>query len=837
MDSLWKDIRFALRGLRKRPLFALVAVITLALGIGANTAIFTLVNAVILKPLPVKAPDELVLFNDSASEGTSEGDTASGEWELFSYSAYRYFREHDPSFQELAAFRSGEDRLSVRAANSSGQGAIRAQGHLVSGNFFAVLGVPAFQGRVLNNEDDTPGAHPAAVISYGCWEQQWNKDPQIVGKEVALNGTSFTIVGVMPKEFFGERVRRSADYWMPLTFQPQIQLQDSYLTREDVFWLNMMGRLKPNVRLEQAQSSVNLGVQQFLTAQAGSALTDERRKAIQNTWIRLTSGARGISGLRFFYSEALKMLMAIVLVVLLIACANVGNLLLSRGAARQQEIALRQALGASRMRLIRQLLTESLLLSLIGGVIGILLAQWGVSLLVARLARTAPLNVSPDLLVLAFTAGISIVAGLLFGVAPAIRATGTGLSSALKEKVAQRRRGRFGLGLSSALVVSQVALSLVLLVGAGLFARSLLKLQQVDLGFNRENVLLFSVDSRLAGYKTSQLTNVYRQLYDRLRSLPNVRAVALATYAPMSGTRRASSITIRGRAEIPGENLTVSDMLIGPDYAETLSLPILLGRSIGLQDTSASNKVAVVNQALVDRFYPGQNPIGRRITFDDDTDKNDMEIVGVIGNVNYSNARREADPAVYRPLFQVEGQGAFANVVQIRTDVEPLSLSSAVRTAVSQVDDKLTISGLTSLSVQTDDALRQEKLIAQLVSFFGLLALLLAAVGLYGIMAHAVVRRTNEIGIRMALGAERRNIVWMVLRESLTLVMIGVVIGVPVALAAAKLISTQLFGLSGTDPLSLVTAVGVLSVVAAIAGYLPARRASRVDPLVALRYE
>jgi predicted permease len=531
------------------------------------------------------------------------------------------------------------------------------------------------------------------------------------------------------------------------------------------------------------------------------------------------------------------MLMVIVVLVLLIACANVGNLLLSRGAARQTEIALRQALGASRRRLIRQLLTESILLSLLGGVLGVVLAQWAVSVLVTLLAKTSPLNVTPDLAVLGFTVGISLLSGLLFGIAPAIRATGTGLILALKERGAVRQGGRFRMGLGSALVVTQVALSLVLLVSAGLFARSLLKLQNADPGFDRENVLLFSLDSRLAGYKPAQLSNLYRQIYDRLSALPNVRAATLATYSPMSGTARSSSVTIRGRATTEGEDLVVSDILVGPDYAETLGLPVVLGRGIGLQDTPASTKVAVVNQAFAEYFYPGQNPLGRRITFEDDSDKDDVEIVGVIGDVKYRSVRDEAERSVYRPILQMQDQSAYSNVVQVRTEGEPLNIAPAVRAAIAQVDDKLTIGGLTSLRLQTADAFRQEKLIAQLVSFFSLLALLLAAVGLYGIMAHAVVRRTNEIGIRMALGAERRDIVWMVLRDSLVLVGLGVLIGVPTALGAARLISAQLFGLTGNDPVSLIAAITVLSIVAAFAAYLPARRASRVDPLVALRYE
>jgi predicted permease len=838
MDSILKDVRYAVRGLWKRPGFALVAVITLALGIGANTAIFTLVNAVILKPLPVKNPEELVLFNDSASEGTQTGDPSTGQWQLFSYSAYRYFRDNNQSFQQLSAFRSGEDRLSVRKPHlQPGQSALRASGHLVSGNYFALFGVGALHGRILTNEDDAIGARPTVVMSFGCWEQQWNKDPQVIGKDVILNGTAFTIVGVMPREFFGVRVRRSPDYWMPLAFQPQIGLQNSYLEDETVYWLNIIGRLKPGTGIEQAQKTVNLGLQQFLTSQAGTELTDERRRAIQNSQIRLAPGGRGLSGLRFFYSEALKMLMVMVVLVLLIACANVGNLLLSRGAAREPEIALRQALGASRVRLIRQLLTESILLSLLGGAFGVLLAQWAVSVLVTLLARTSPLDVTPDFAVLGFTVGISLASGLLFGIAPAIRATGTGLTLALKEKGAMRRRGRFRLGLGSALVVSQVALSLVLLVGAGLFARSLLKLQKVDLGFDRDNVLLFSVDSRLAGYKPPQLSPLYRQIYDRLNALPNVRAATLATYSPMSGTARTSSVTVRGRTSSPGENLSVSDILVGPSYAETLSLPILLGRSIGLQDTPASNKVAVINHAFAQYFYSDQNPIGRRITFEEDSDKNDVEIVGVIADVKYRNARSEAERSVYRPILQMQDQSAFTNVIQVRTEGDPLSIAPAVRAAIAQVDDKLTIGGLTSLRLQTDESLRQEKLTAQLVSFFSLLALLLAAVGLYGVMAHAVVRRTNEIGIRMALGAERSNIIWMVLRDSLILVVLGILIGVPTALGAAKLISSQLFGLTGSDPLTLITAIAVLSIVAALAGYLPARKASRVDPLVALRHE
>jgi predicted permease len=837
-DSLLQDIRYSWRGLRKRPAFTSVALVILALGIGANTAIFTLINAVVLKPLPVNKPEELVLFNESPSEGTrtSDGDIQAGRWDIFSYATYRYFREHDRSFQELSAFRSGESRLSVRRADAqSGEAAQRASGHLVSGNYFTVLGVNAMQGRVLTNEDDSAAAQPAAVISNAYWKQKLNGDAHIVGKNMLLNGTAFTIVGIMPPDFFGTRVRRSPDYWLPLVFQPQIELRKSSLEDKNVYWLNLVGRLKRGIQMEQAQAGVNMELQQFLTEQSGSQLNDEQRLAIQSTYVSLASGARGLSGLRFFYSQALRMLMVIVVLVLLIACANVGNLLLSRAAARQAEISLRQALGASRGRLVRQLLTESLLLAVIGGVAGIILAQWGVSVLVSRLAATSPLDVKPDASVLLFTLGISLVSGVLFGIAPALRATKADLTSALKEKSTQGRKGRFNLG--SALVVAQVAVSLVLLVGAGLFARSLIKLQQEDLGFNRDNVLLASVDTRLAGYKPAELSAVYRQLYDRLNTLPNVQSATLASYSPMAGTSTNSTVTVRGYTPNKGEDMSVSDILIGPGFGETLGVPLLMGREIGLQDTPTSLRVAVVNQAFAKAFYPDQNPVGRRLTFEEDSDKDDFEIVGVIGDSKYGSAKEKADRTVYRPILQVQDQLAFANVFELRTLGDPLGLSAAVRDAVAQVNDKLPILNMTSLRIQTDEALKQERLIAQLVSFFGLLGLLLSCVGLYGIMAHAVVRRTNEIGIRMALGAERRDITWMVLRETLLLVAVGLAVGLPASWGAAQLISNQLFGLRPSDPLTLLTAVTLLTIVAALAGYLPARKASRVNPLVALRYE
>ncbi|MDX6498754.1 MAG: hypothetical protein QOG23_2014 [Blastocatellia bacterium] len=838
METLLKDIRYGLRGLWKRPAFTIVALVILALGIGANTAIFTLIDAVLLKPLPVNKPEQLVLFDDSTGEGTStsDGDPSPGQVHRFSYAAYRYFREHDSSFQELSAFRSGESGLNVRQTDSQNGGtAERASGHLVSGNYFAVLGVNALRGRVFTNDDDSPAAQPAAVISYGYWTEKLNSDAQVVGRSVLLNGTPFTVVGVMPRGFFGVRVRRAPDFWLPLVFQPQIELRKSFLEDKNVSWLNLVGRLKPGTQMGQAQAGVNVEMRQFITDQVGAKAGDDVKRAIANTHVQLAPGGGGISGLRKYYTQALRMLMVIVALVLLIACANVGNLLLSRAATRQAEISLRQALGASRWRLMRQLLTESLLLAVLGGVAGVLLAQWAVSLLVARVAATSPLDVKPDWAVLMFSIGISLLSGILFGIAPAIRATRTDLVSALKEKSTRGRRGRFNLG--SMLVVTQVAVSLILLVGAGLFARSLIKLQEVDLGFNRDNVLLAVIDARLAGYQPAELTPLYRQLYDRLSALPNVRSVTMSSNSPMSGSHTSSSLLVRGYQPRPDEDMVAEDMFVGPQYAETLGLSLVFGREIGLQDTVASTKVAVVNRTFAENYFHNQNPIGRRITFNEDSDKDDIEIVGVVGDAKYDSAKEKPDRVVYRPILQVQDQQTYNNVLQLRTAGDPNGLAGEVRAAIAQVDAKLPIRSLTSLRAQTDDSLKQEKLLAQLVSFFGGLGLVLSCVGLYGIMAHAVVRRTNEIGIRMALGAERRNIIWMVLKESLLLVGAGLFIGVPASWGAAHLISSQLFGLSPGDPVTLSMAVILLTLVAALAGYIPARKASRVNPLVALRYE
>lgn len=838
MENLFKDIRYGFRGLLKRKAFAAVAVLTLALGIGANTAIYTLVNAVLLRKLPVSNPQELVLFSDMTGEGTSVEDTPrSGKWSRFSFASYKYFRDHNDSFQDIAALRSGVARLSVRQTDAQANAAARSSGQLVSGNYFSLLGVQAMRGRVLTPEDDKPGAEPAAVMSHRYWEKELNSDPSVVGKRVIINGTSFTIVGVTPREFFGERVRRPPEFWLPLALQPQVELRHSFLDNTQVYWLMVMGRLKPGVTMAQAQGSVNLQLQQFLTDQAGSELTDQRKLRIQNTNVELVDGSGGISGLRVLYSKPLRMLMAIVGMVLLIACANVGSLLLSRAAARRAEISLRMALGATRSRIVRQLLTESMLLALIGGICGVLLAQWGVTVLVRLVAGEAPLNTTADAGILAFTLGVSIIAGLLFGLVPAIQASRTDLASAMKEK-ARTVRGFWRVSPSAALVVMQVGLSMVLLTGAGLFARSLAKLQSEDVGFDRTNMLLVGIDPRLAGYKPSELATLYQQVLERVSTVANVQSVSMATYSPLSGSQRSSSIVISGFTGDQDSDPVVEDMLIGPKYAQTLGIPLLRGREIEIRDTASGPRVAVVNQTFVEKYFKDQNPIGRTFTFDDETDNGaPLQIVGVIGDVKSADTRKPATPAVFRPILQIQDQAAYTVNIQIRTHGDPAAVTGQVRQMINQIDDKLPVYGVTTMHEQIAERHNQDRLSATLVSFFGALALILACIGLYGVMAHGVARRTNEIGIRMALGAKGGNIAWMVLRETLVLVGVGLAIGVPAALLSTRLIATQLFGLSPTDPLTLVAAAVVLTVVALLAGYIPARRASRVDPLTALRYE
>ena len=670
----------------------------------------------------------------------------------------------------------------------------QTSGHLVSGSYFTVLGVEAAVGRMLTVEDDALVAPPVAVISYNFWCDRFHLDSSVIGKAVDLNGTIFTIVGVAPREFFGERVQEPPDFWFPLTRQPQVLQRESWLAKRDVYWLNLMGRLKPGVTPGRAQPTLNTQLHQFYSSQTGAKLSPERRKELRQAHIDLKPGARGISWMRLEYSEPLHVLMAIVGLVLLIACANVATLLLARQSARRQELFVRLALGASRIRLIRPLLTESVLLALLGGVAGMALAWGSIKLLAVTVGVTSVVNVRPDLLVLGFTLGISILTGIAFGLVPALRSRD--MEWKLGSAVRTPEFGMSRFNPAHALVVLQVSLSSVLLVTAGLLTHSLLALEHQNLGFNRNNVLLVRTDPRLAGYRPAELFALYRQIHDRLNALPGVLSASIARYSSL-----------------------------------------LLGRPIGPRDTPASPAVAVVSESFVRNFFPSQNPIGRHFCLGSPFKAPGFEIIGVAADSKYYKMSEKPTPMAYFSAWQSGGREAYVGQLLIRTSRDPSGAAAAVRRALHNLDARLPILDVTTLRSRAYASLHQQRMIAMFCNLFGLLALLLASIGLYGTLAYSVVRRTNEIGIRMALGAQHPQVLWMVLRESVVLVILGLSIGLPLALAATRWIKSFLFGVSTMDPLGISAAVFLMAAVSLFAGYLPARRATQVDPMTALRHE
>ena len=835
---VWQDLKYGARMLRKRPGFTLIAVLTLALGIGANTAIFSAVNGILLRSLPLRHPDRLVLFDDHASEGTSTGEPNAGAWQRYSYASYRYFSEHVHAFDELAAFRTGEDRVSVAGEGSGSREAALATAHLVSGNFFAALEADALLGRPLRPGDDADAAPPVAVISHAYWQRRWGGEASVVGRPVDLNGVPVTIVGVMPESFFGLRVRRPVDFWLPLHMQPQVERTDSYLTNRDAYWLDFVGRLAPGRDLRSAQAEVDVAMRQYLRDQAGATPNPGWKSAIEHATVVLAPGARGISGLREFYGEPLWVLVVVTFVVLLIACANITHLLLSRAAERRGEITMRLALGASRGRLTRQLLTESVLLGALGGAAGLLLALWGVGALKMLVSSTAPVDVGLSLPVLAFTSAVSLLAGLLFGLAPALRAGRLDLASGLRARGSGGEGGRLRSGLAPALVVTQVALSLVLLAGSGLLVRSLMNLARAELGFERDGVIVVDIDTRLAGLEPGELSGYYSRLLDRLATVPGVRDATVATFSPMSGMMSTSNISVEGLTPPPGDNMLAQVDRIGPRYTEVLGMALVQGREFDAHDAPGAPKVAMVNQAFARSFFHGGSPLGRKFGFGDNpAQAGTFEIVGVVGDAKFEGPRDAPERMILLPILQAQDQSGYMCDIEIRTAIDPAGVIPAVRQAVADVDARVPIAGVTTLRSRVDESMDRERLLTRLVGTFGILAIVLACVGLYGVVSQAVARRTGEVGIRMALGADRRDILVMVLGEVGRLILVGIALGIPGAVAASALVRSQLFGVAPADPLTLAGSALLLVCVAIVAGYIPARRAARIDPNVALRAE
>jgi len=832
-DHFLQDLRFGLRTLRKNPGFTAIAVLTLALGIGANTAIFSLLNAVLLRPLPVEKPGELVLLGRGRAAGSTDDFAFT---DLYSYPFYRQVQQKNQVFSDLSAMLSLPLGMHGLVAGRTELELLHVQ--LVSGTYFRMLGVKPWLGRSLREaEDDPAGAHPVAMVSYSWWDRKSGRDPAIVGKTVTLGSTVYTIVGVTPPGFFGTAVGQSPDVWIPLSMEKQISPGWNGLDNKWFESLYILGRQKKGVTTGHAQANVNLLANQIWRDYAGATLTKQQEDDLRHAQIVLTSIEHGLPHIRYGAETPLEILMAVVGLVLLIVCANLANLLLARATTREREIAVRMSLGAGRGRLVRQLLTESLVLALAGATLGIVFARWAGKVLVTMVPHGEEpllLSVAPDARVLGFTLLVSLATALLCGLAPALRATRVALGSSLKEargSVASTSRTP----LAKALIVSQVALSLVLLIGAGLFLRTLVNLSNVDTGFNKENVLLFGIDAPAVGYKEDlRVVGLYQQIEQRVSALPGFRADSISFFTFDQG-EWTDPVSVVGRTPTREDDMSATYNVVGPGYFATMGIPLLLGRAFGPRDTGASPKVAIINETFARWYLPGGSPIGKHFGIGGDPKhSNDIEVAGVVKDAKYQSLGERPFPAAYFPYTQ---HVQYLSDFEVRYSGNPEVTIREVRQAVAQVDHSLPLAYTGTLVEQVNRSLAGQSLIARLSTFFGMLAAFLACIGIYGLAAYAVTRRTNEIGIRMALGADSSGVLWMVMRESLTLAALGVAIGIPVSLAAARLIESVLYGLKTTDPATIALAALVMIAVAALAAYLPARRASKVDPMEALRYE
>ena len=837
METIFQDIRYALRMLAKTPAFTSVAVLTLALGIGANTAIFTIVNALLLKMLPIKAPQELVAVGDP----TRVNDRSSGtpQIDLFSYPLYKEFRDNNTVFNGLIAGGT-EHRIDVDASAAGGASNEQIVGRLVSGNYFSVLGVDAAVGRLLAETDDIQeNANPVVVLSYGYWNRKFALSPAIIGKELRLNGYPFTVIGVTQQDFKGEVIGEDFEVFLPISMQPQIIRGLSLRNNENFSWLSLMGRLKPGVSALQAKANLDVIFQRALHGGYGAKLSQDDRNALANKKTEVAPGSTGLSEFRSEYSTPLLLLMGIVGLVLVIACVNVANLLLARATARSKEIAVRLAIGANRRRLLQQLLTESILLAFLGGVCGALLSIWGVRLLVKIFGSDASsLPLSPDIRVLSFTMAMCLLTGILFGFVPAMRTLRVQVSSTLKDAAAAAPESRSRFGWGRGLVAGQVALSLLVLFAATLLVRSLQKLMTQDLGYDGNRIVVARLNPVAVGYKGEKMKQLAQELTTRLTVMPGVHGVSYSQNGLFSGSESADAIIVPGFSAGNIRDRVAREDSVGPDYFGVVGIPMLMGRGIGPQDTGSSTRVAVVNEAMVKYFFHDENPVGRQFQIDDPDEKSKpFTVIGVSKDAkDHGSILREATPPRFYHAFQQD-----SDPIQIMLEVsaggDPNSVISSVRSQITAIDSNLPISFIFTVRHQIEGSISNHIALAKLSAFFAGLALLLACIGLYGIMSYTVAGCTREIGVRIALGAQRMDVLQLVLREGMLLVGIGLVVGIPLSLAGTRVLHTFLFGLKGVDPVSLLGVIVILGIVATIAGFIPARRATKVDPIVALRYE
>jgi len=841
MHALMHDLRFALRQMRKSPVLSLTVVLVLALGIGGNTAVFTLVHAVLLKSLPVTKPEQLLRVGDNEQCCVNGG--LEGSWSLFSYDLYKHLRDNTPAFEQLAAFQAAPENIGVRRINSGGAAESRTS-EFVSGNYFQMFGIGAYAGRVFTADDDRPGGPPVAVMSYRAWQEKYGADSSLIGAAVAINGQPFTLVGVAPPGFFGDGLRSDPpEVWIPLSFEPQVHGSNSIL-RQEYEWLNATGRLSPRAQPKQVETQMTTELRQWLL-QPQTGLSEEEHKQVAQQVIRLTPGGGGVQGMREAYEDGLKVLLWVTGFVLLIACANLANLMLARAAARCQEISIRVALGASQARLVRQVFSETLLLSVVGGGTGLFVAVNGTRFIL-RLAfpnSYVPIDPTPSWPVLGFAFALSVVTGLLFGMAPVWLTSRTLPVEALR--VANRATDARGHWVQRSLVILQAALSLVLICAAGLVVQSLRDLRNQHFGFETQGRYIAEFNPQMAGYKPEQLDVLYHQIRDGLQQIPGIESVSYAQYTPMSGNNWEGQVNIEGRAADHDDAVYVR---VGPGYFNTIGTRILQGRPITEQDTATTRPVALVNEEFVKRYLEGKNPLGCHIGQGGPKYASTLEVVGVTENTNYWSPEADMKPMFFVAAPQkikrddpgqdlTEQTSMYMGNIVLHTSGSIPDLEKQVRHALGQINPDLPVTDLFPFARQVQSHLDQQQMIAQLMTIFGLLALALATVGLYGVTSYGTERRTNEIGIRMALGADRLTVVGMVMRAVALQSAAGLVIGIPLTLAAGHVLANKLNGVNTFNWAVFAIATLGLVLSALTAGFLPARRAASVEPMQALRTE
>jgi predicted permease len=848
MQTLRQDISYAFRQMRLSPVFTLTAMLTLALGIGATTAIFSLIYSVMLKSLPVVDPSSLYRVGagtDCCVEGGPQD-----EWGLYSYPLYLRLQSEAPEFEQMAAFEAAGVRFSVRRGERDNNIAKPLRGEFVSGNYFNTFGIQAFAGRTIAPSDDQASAPPVAMLSYRAWQQQYNSDPSVVGSTFIVSGHPFTIAGIAPPGFFGETLRSNPpELWMPLQQEPLVNAQNSLLKQAISGWLRVIGRLKPGASTAGVGPRLTGVLRQWMVHDSGwpGEFMPMIAKSLPKQRIQIIPGGTGVAAMKADYGDSLHILLTVCCLVLLIACANIANLLLARGAARRSQTSVRLALGASRRRLIRQSFTESVVLSLLGGFAGVAVAYLGVKLIVALTfhgAHFVPIDAKPSLPVLAFAFGLSLLTGALFGTAPAWFTSHGNPVEALRG--ANRSTRDSATMPQKILVVMQATLSIVLLAGAGLLTRSLRNLEHQSFGFETDHRISIVMNEPPASYTEPQLDALYRELQGRLARIPGVQRAALALYTPYIDNWGELIVPEGHGVPQINEDSNASWDRVNPGYLETMGQPILRGRSISEEDTGTTRNVAVVNEAFAKRFFTGQDPVGRHFGLDMPEYSTAYEIVGIVRNAKYMDPNRAAHPMMFVPLAQhvTYDQPVMAltdhrshyitgAVLELRGSTE--GLESMVRKAFSEVDPNLTIISIQPMQEQVDSNFDQQRAVAQMTGLFGMLALVLAAVGLYGVTAYTVERRTSEIGVRMALGANRGNVVRLVLRGAFRQILIGLVIGIPISIACGHLLAAQLYQVKSWDPLVLAGSIAALGFCALVASVIPAQRAASINPVQALR--